>query len=137
MGHALEKTHRLLKPDGVLMESHFTGELFSLEVHHQGEIKPAGPIDRADNFRRFKQAKAALDQAVKDGLFWPVAERVFDYLVYADSLDVLREWWDEPLSDFMTDDRVVKKVNELVLGTGGAAQVVLRRQVRVGRLKRV
>jgi hypothetical protein len=80
MVHALEKTHRLLKPGGVLMESHFTGEPFSLEVHHQGEIKHAGPTHRADDFETFKQAKAALDQAVKDGLFWPVAERVFDYL---------------------------------------------------------
>jgi hypothetical protein len=137
MGHALEKAHRLLKPGGVLMESHFSGEPFSLEVHHQGEVKPAGPIDRADDFEMFKQAKAALDQAVKEGLFWPVVECVFDYLVYADSFDALREWWDEPLSQFMIDDKVVRKVNELVLGTGGAAQVVLRRQVRVGRLKRV
>ena len=109
----------------------------SLEVHHQGEVKHAGPMDRTDDFKTFKQAKAALDQVVKDGLFRPVAERVFDYLVYADSLGALREWVDEPLSHLMIDDRVVRKVNELVLGTGGAAQVVLRRQVRVGRLKRV
>lgn len=119
------------------MESHFTGEPFSLEVHHQGKVKHAGPIDRADDFEMFKQAKAALDQAVKDGLFWPVAERVFDYLVYADSLDALRAWWTETSSPLMIDDRIVRKVNELVLGTGGAVQVVLWRQVRVGRLKRV
>lgn len=137
MGHALEKAHRLLKPGGVLMESHFTGEPFSLEVHYQGEVKHAGPIDRVNDFEMFKQAKAALDQAVKAGLFWPVAERVFDYLVYADSLEALREWWDESSSHLIIDDRVVRKVNKLVLGTGGTAQVALRRQVRVGRLKRV
>lgn len=137
MGHALEKAHRLLKSGGVLMESHFTGEPFSLEVHHQGEVKHAEPMDRTDDFEMFKQAKAALDQVVKAGLFWPVAERVFDYLVYADSFDALRQWWDEPLSQLMIDDKVVRKVNELVLGTGGVAQVVLRRQVRVGRLSRV
>ncbi|GIK38972.1 MAG: hypothetical protein DPW09_31715 [Anaerolineae bacterium] len=119
------------------MESHFTGEPFSLEVHHQGEVKHAEPMDRTDDFEMFKQAKAALDQVVKAGLFWPVAERVFDYLVYADSFDALRQWWDEPLSQLMIDDKVVRKVNELVLGTGGVAQVVLRRQVRVGRLSRV
>jgi hypothetical protein len=135
MGHALEKAHRLLRPGGMLMESHFSGEPFSLEVHHQGQIKHTGPLERTNVFETFKQAKAALDQVVKTGLFWPVAERVFDYLVYADSLGVLREWADE--SYLIIDDRVVRKINELVLGTGGAAQVVLRRQVRVGRLKRV
>jgi hypothetical protein len=137
MGHALEKAHRLLKPGGVLIESHFSGEPFLLEVHHQGQIKHAAPLDRAGDFETFRQAKAALDQAVKDGLFWPVAERVFDYLVYADSLDALREWWAETSSQLMIDGKIVRKVNELVPGTGGAAQVVLRRQVRVGKLKRV
>jgi hypothetical protein len=137
MVHALEKTHRLLKPGGVLMESHFTGEPFSLEVHHQRQIKHAGPMHRADDFETFKQAKAALDQAAKDGLFWPVTERVFDYLVYADSLGALREWLDERSSQLIIDDKVARKVNELVLGTGTATKVVLRHQVRVGKLKRV
>lgn len=137
MGHVLEKAHHLLKPGGVLMENHFTGDPFSLEVHHQGRVKQAGPMHRPDDFEMFKQAKAALDQAVKDGLFWPVAERVFDYLVYADSLYALRKWWAEPSSWLIIDDRVARKVNELVLETGGAARVVLRRQVRLGRLKRV
>ncbi|MBI1882083.1 MAG: hypothetical protein HYR94_28240 [Chloroflexi bacterium] len=123
MVHVLEKAHRLLKPDGMLMESHFTGEPFSLE--------------RTGGFETFKQAKAALDQAVKGGLFWPVAKRVFDYLVYADSLNTLHEWVAEPSSQLIIDDRVARKVNGLVLGTGGAAKVVLRRRVRVGTLKRV
>jgi hypothetical protein len=35
------------------------------------------------------------------------------------------------------DDRVARKVNELVLEMGGAGRVVLRRQVRLGRLNRV
>jgi hypothetical protein len=137
MGHALEKAHRLLKPGGALMENHFTSAPFSLEVHHQGEIKHAGPTRYADDFKTFKQAKAALDQAVKDGLFWPVATRVFAHLVYADSLDALREWLAEPSSQLIIDDRTVRKVNELVLEMGSAAKVVLRRQVRVGRLNRV
>jgi hypothetical protein len=137
MGHALEKTHRLLKPGGVLMENHFTGEATLLEIHEKGQLKYAEPLQSANVYELFKQAKAALDRAVKDNLFLPVAERVFDYLVYADSLGALRDWLAEMPSHLIIDDRLARKVIARVPGPDNAARVVLRYPVRIGRLRRV
>jgi len=53
MVHALEITHSLLKPGGLLIDIHPTSQPPRVEIHRDGEILLAGYVDDRDDFFTF------------------------------------------------------------------------------------
>jgi hypothetical protein len=69
MVHALEITRSLLKPDGLLIDIHPTGDPPFVEVHVDGEVRLAGYLEETDNFVEYLEADDALTNVTRRGLF--------------------------------------------------------------------
>lgn len=136
MVHALQKVHRLLKPGGTLIECHYTGEEFALEVHNANTTLLTIPLRRNDDYEMFKRAKIALDTMVKGGLFEPVADQYFDEVVRSNRFDTLQEWLAQNVQQVVIGEHIEREVQILNLPGEGIAEVVFRRRTRIGRLHR-
>jgi hypothetical protein len=88
---ALEEAHRLLGPDGTVIDIHPVPETAEVEVHRGGEVafaEPASTSDGADE----RHADEALATVLARGLFTAERRSEFDFRVYASSLPELREF---------------------------------------------
>jgi hypothetical protein len=137
MGHALEKAFQMLASHGKLVEMHFSGRRPLVEVHQADQIFVAGEVTREDDYEEHREVSAALDQVVNQGLFKPVSQRFYDYLIYAESLASLLEWRKENAKRSVIDDSVSQEVERLVSAFAGSSTVVLRQPSRLSRMSRM
>ncbi len=84
MVHALTESHRLLRPEGILVDIHPLVEPPVLAVLGEGQrlFAEECPLQGADAYR---QADQAIDDAIQAGLFAPGETTVFDFLTHAPS----------------------------------------------------
>jgi len=137
MGHALKKIHRLLKPAGVLIDIHPTPEPASLEVRIGMQSTPAGWMQETDDYAGYEQSDAALAEAIKRDLFIAERQGNFEFIVYADSIEELRE---EYLSDFWEqayiDDITLARLEEMLSTSERDKEIILRESIQIARLKK-
>jgi hypothetical protein len=89
MVHALEITRGLLKPDGLLIDIHPTGQPPRVEAHVGGEVHLAGHLDETGNFVKYFEADDALKNVTGRGLFELEREGLFTSLLHAPSIMAL------------------------------------------------
>ena len=135
MVHALEKTHRLLKLDGLLIDMRPAVDTPSVEVGSGGQVSRAGRLGHRQNFASYKQAHAALAQVVESGVFVLERESTFPFLYHANTLAALREWLAESWENAILDEETVKQVEELLNIAGDDREVIVRHLIRIVRLK--
>ncbi len=94
MVHALEEIHRLLRPEGVLIEIHPALEAPPLtEVRSNGELtfsEDDPGFDYADDLRH---AEAAVETVVDRRVFVLEDRRRFELRTHAASVEELRDYW--------------------------------------------
>lgn len=143
MVHALEEIHRLLKPDGCLVDIHpFIGEWF-IEVHQRGKITFAEAVPAFDK-EDIHQAEDALARVVHRQLFLIERAGSFDFLIFASSIGELLAYCDE-VNAFEDDpndgvftvwaSEMAPKVEEAMQAAGEGAEVVYREKANISRLK--
>ena len=88
MVDALRTAHRLLTPDGVLLDFRPTASSVPVEV---GE-RVTGFVDADVALRRHAAAAQAIADVVDAGMFSIVTARTFDFFTYGDSIDELRDY---------------------------------------------
>lgn len=135
MVHALEITHDLLRPDGILINLQPVGKPRSLEIHTAEVITRAGWIGHRLNFALHKAAQEAVAQVVHGGLFVIEHEHTFPFLYHAESFSVLREWLAEKSKNSILDEATVERAQELSGGTGDDSEVIMREEILIGRLR--
>jgi len=146
MVHALEEIHRLLRPDGSLIDIHPCLEAPLLEIHQGGRITFAEPVP-AHDFEDKQQAENALKQAIQRRLFVVERADVFDFLVYASSAAELRDFLVEQ-SAFEDNDEatgkweveraeLAKRTEEAMRAAGKGAEVVFHECARITLLRPV
>ena len=95
MVHALEETHRILKPAGVLIEIHPAPEVAPfVEIRSNGDVsffEEDPSFDYEEDLRRAEQAVATV---VDRGDFDLDDRRWFELRTRAASVAELREYWD-------------------------------------------
>jgi hypothetical protein len=91
MVHALEQSHRLLKPAGRLVDIHPLPDPPLLAVQRQGKLifSEACPSEGTEAYRL---ADRAIDEAVQRRLFAREQSTVFDFRTYAPSVKALDEY---------------------------------------------
>jgi len=136
MVHALEKIHRLLKPDGRLIDIHPTSEPASIEVRLGARTTPAGWLQETDDYIEYEQADEALQRIVHGGWFSLEREGVFEFVTHADSLADLREFLAEEWQDAIVDELTAGRVDELLSTSDRDKEVILRESVRIARFRR-
>lgn len=146
MVHALEEIHRLLKPEGRLVDIHPVAEPTPVEIHHRGRIIPVGDLTVRQWCRDFEEADGALEEILDRGVFVVEHERVFDATTYYDSVDELRAELRESLDRFARDEASIREavphIDAIVDGAGYLmgpvaedAELALRERNHIRRLR--
>lgn len=135
MVHALEKLHRLLKPDGLLIDIHPTAEPASIEARISARTTLAGWLQETDDYAEYEHADEALAQAVRKRWFDVERQGTFEFVTYANDVAELRAFLAEEWEDARIDDMTVTRVDELMSTPERDKEVTLRESVRIARLK--
>lgn len=130
MVHALHRAHRLLAPDGCLLDLHPTPEAAEIEV---GGIS-VGPLDAETAQRRHAAADAALAAIIARGLFVIEAEREFSFRRYGDSIEELRDYIRSTWNDSRVGDALVARTRDASRANSAATLRVTER-VRITKLR--
>jgi SAM-dependent methyltransferase len=142
MVHALEEIHRLLRPDGVLIDIHPALDAPVVEVRANGRIVVTEPYPRAHG-DDLGQAEQALAEIVRRGMFAEEAVRAFEFMTYASSVAELREFFEEvgaydmsPIDDEIAArrDAMYTRVEEVRRRTSESAEIGFREPTRMSRL---
>ncbi len=136
MVHALEKVHSLLKPDGVLIDIHPTGEPASIEIRIRDRITLAGWLQEADDYVEYEWADEALQQIVQSGLFAVERQSVFTFNTYAASIAELRDHLAEAWKDAILDEVTAARAEELLSTIEHDKEVIVRELAHIARYRK-
>jgi len=135
MVHALETIHRLLKPDGRLIDIHPSGEPPPIIVRRGERSEIAGWLQETDDFIEYRQAEAALVQAVSDQLFTIEGQSSFIFNNYAKSIAELIAYLEANWSDAVIPPDTMAHAEALQKTGRRTTDVLLRERVRITRLR--
>lgn len=135
MVHALQLTHKLLRPGGLLINVHDLPVPHLIELAASDVVHKAGWILDKDDFDTTRASLNALTQVVADGFFVLEDERNFIYKIYADNLEELQaflaEWWESAL----LPDRTVQRLESLAADSTEPTRIVISLQARMTKLR--
>jgi hypothetical protein len=143
MVHALEEIHRLLRPDGSLIDIHPSLEVPLVEIHQDGKAVFTEPVPEHDCQDK-QQAEKALAEVVQRGLFMVQRADVFDFLVYASSIVELRSFLEEANAFEVSPPdeeaaawqaELAAQVVEAMQAAGEGAEVAFHERVYITRLR--
>lgn len=143
MVHALEEIHRLLKPDGMLINIHPVSEGYFIKVI-QGDRTIFAERKRETCSEDVIHAEEAIAQVIKRSIFAVDQDTEFDFLTYASSIPELHAYWEEQTAfdDRPDDEAMVEReeklfaqVEEIMQRSGEGTQVAIHEKVRIMRLK--
>jgi hypothetical protein len=135
MVHALQKLHRLLATDGLLIDIHPTAQPPALEVRRAGGIDLAGWIHETDDYIEYEQADAALSQTIDAGLFELESHATFEFLTHAYALAELQDHLAREWKDARIDEQTAGRVEELMLAAGVDRELIVREVIQISRLR--
>jgi len=137
MVHALERIHKLLRPDGSLIDIHPSGDPPPIEVRVGSQVTCAGWLKETDDFIEYGQASAALSQAIECGWFTVEREGTFEFITHADSLAQLREYLAKEWKDAIIDESVAARAEELLNAPNRDKELTVRERIRIVRMRPV
>jgi hypothetical protein len=108
MVDALRRAHRMIKPDGCLVDLHPS----AARAPVQADGRTMGYVDGGDAPLRHAAAGVALATAVAEGLFTIERRDTFAFYTYADSIDELREYTEENWRNARIDDVTVDRARQ-------------------------
>jgi hypothetical protein len=133
MVHALEITHSLLKPGGLLIDIHPTSQPPRLEVHLDGEVWLAGYVGDRDNFIDYIQADQALLQVEARRLFHLERQKHFSFLHHADTIPEMLEYLAAEWSSAFFPPETLARAENLMGQPRQGVEIVIREPVRITR----
>jgi SAM-dependent methyltransferase len=145
MVSALEEAHRLLRPSGTLIDIHPVLGTAQVEVHHAGQVIFAEPASASAD-EGVLYADEALAHVAARGLFVSERHREFDFRVYGSSVDELGDFLAEADAHSNQDceeacdaftSELFGRVDRIMAGQAGAAEVAYHEQARITRLRPV
>lgn len=116
MVDALRRAHRIVTPDGVVVDLHPSASPAAVEVGN----RLTGYVNAVDGRHRHAAADAAIATAVGEGLF--EIERVveFPFHTHADTVEELRDYIEAHWRDAHLDEVTVGSAREAARETPGA-----------------
>jgi hypothetical protein len=146
MVHALEEIHRLLKPDGFLIDIHPVAEHSSIEIHRNGKTDLVGHLKVHQWCVDFEEADKALAESIRRGVFAVEQKGMFDTLTYYDSPEEMGTDLKESIHKFVREgepvdeevsqvETLAAQVEEVLQAAGSGAKLVLRERDHISRLR--
>jgi len=112
MVHALQTIHALLKPDGVLIDLHPTGEPPQIDWVHAGGRLQIGLLQEPDDFVEYFQSDHALETAQNQGFFKLERQAVFRFITRTEDYPELQAFLEENWSDAWLDPAIDPRARE-------------------------
>ena len=146
MVHALEEIHRLLKPEGRLIDIHPVEEPMPVEIHHDGRVDLVGELAVRQWCTDFREADAALADVTQRALFAVEDHRLFDSLTHYGSVAELREAFRESVDRFARDaesageavppvEALVTRAEEMMARATPGAELIAHERTHISRLR--
>ena len=142
---ALEEVHRLLGPSGTLIDIHPVSGTAQVEVHRAGQVIFAEPASASPD-EGVLHADEALAHVAARGLFVSERQMEFDFRVYGSSGEELGDFLAEAdahsnqgceeACDAFTSE-LFARVDRIMAGKAGAAEVAYHERARITRLRPV
>jgi len=130
MVDALKRAHRMVRPDGCLLDLHPTAVAASMQV---GAVT-TGLIDAGDAPLRHAAAAAALEAVVDLGLFTVDRACELTFYTYGDTVEELRDYIVENWRSARVSAGTIDRTRQALRGAPGARPRVLE-HVRATRLR--
>ncbi|HUI90032.1 MAG TPA: hypothetical protein VLX61_15040 [Anaerolineales bacterium] len=138
MVHALTEIHRLLVPDGILIDLRPLAERWPVEVASSREVREAGRLtDLEIGLEDDRSANEAMIQAESHGWFLREREEFFPFFYYWDSPNEMKEYMDESWSDYLTiDESTWKNIRSMWAVANADARLRVRVKMLITRWKK-
>ena len=138
MVHALRECHRVLKPNGILID------LRPMAVHRRVGIARGDDWNyvaaMSEPFDDDRAANRAVAQVMREGLFWREQETTFELARHIATLDDFRMWLDEftKLGGFVEKPSLFKRVAREFTAESekGGAEIVVWGPLRLAVLRK-
>ena len=143
MVHALEEIHRLLRPDGTLVDIHPFPEPSLVKVIQGDRILFAEPKRESDH-EGVQHADRAVAEVLERKLFVAERDHEFEFFSYGSSAFELREFWDRynayeetPKEEarLAYEDQVFARAEEILKRSDGDAEAAIHERARIARFK--
>jgi hypothetical protein len=137
MVHALNKSHRILHPNGLLINVQPLPTPQLIEVQFHETIHKIGWLREGEDIDTSRSSLNALAQVVEDHEFLLEDERDFAYNIYVDYLPEFQEWLSAWWSSAILSDRIILRLEEVLRDANQSARIVLAMRVRMTKLRAV
>jgi len=126
MVHALHEAHRVLKPDGILVDLRPAAVHRRVGVVCKGSYRELGSM--REKFDDDLAANRAVAQILQEGLFKTEWHTQFDCRRVMDTLDEFRTWIDEfvQLSSLLSHDWLIEEVEHALEQAYGKTEIIVR-----------
>ena len=146
MVHALEEIHRLLKPNGALIDIHPVSEPSSIETQQAGKVDLVGLLSVRQWCFEFEQADIALAEITHRGKFVMERNAQFDLPTYYASAAELGTDLKESVEIFARDtqaaieplphvEALTARAEELMRAAGRDAELIVHERTHISRLR--
>jgi hypothetical protein len=130
MVDALRRAHRIVTPEGCVVDLHPTARCACVEVG----ARRTGRVDAGDAPRRHAAATAALALVVEEGLLAVESAMEFTFYTYGDSLDELATYITENWRNARIDEETLTETRQVLCADWRQIPRV-REQVRITKLR--
>jgi hypothetical protein len=146
MVHALEEIHRLLKPDGALIDIHPVSEPSLIEIHQAGNVDRVGLLSVRQWCFEFEQADIALAQIIQRGMFTVERNALFDLPTHYAAAAELGKDLKESIETFARDaqaaieplpqvEALTVRAEELMRAAVSGAELIVHERTHITRLR--
>lgn len=138
---ALNEAWRVLKPSGVVCDIHPISTVLPIEVVKNEVRLAAGVVDvvnsKSDTMVRALMTSGALSIAEDKEQFLLEKQRFFHVNHYWDSVEGINTYFGDVITKITLDDKLLKRIGDLLDEVGTGAQVVASRTKVIGRYRKV
>ena len=127
MVDALRRAHRVVTPNGCIVDVHPIEKAASVQV---GDTK-TGWVEAGDAPLRHTAAGAALSTAIDEGLFTAAATVEFEFLTYGDTIEELRDYIVDTWRDARIDRKTVARTRDVLRAGAAGTRPCVRERVRL------
>jgi hypothetical protein len=146
MVHALEEIHRLLKPDGALIDIHPVSEPSLIEIHQARNVDRVGLLSVRQWCYEFEQADIALAEIIQRDMFTVERNALFDLPTHYTSAAELGTDLKESIETFARDaqaaieplphiEALTARAEELMRAAASGAELIVHERTHISRLR--
>jgi SAM-dependent methyltransferase len=139
MVHALEEIHRVLTPNGILIDLRPLADNWRVEVVSLREIRRTGRVeDLPEQTNGDAASNAAMDEAETRGWFKREQDELFPFIYSWDRPSEMEEFVNDDWSDFIALDEDTKRATRAAWAVAdGDSRVRIRMNVWIARWRKL